>query len=186
MLSSYCLSSHSSQKKNAENVLRLNQRTHGHWLSWNVALFKSPRAVVNGSTGTKMRWWSGCTFSVEAEYTEVLSVLTDKHLMPEVNTLLDRAQKSYVGRHTLIRTFSLVVVSGNGVSRSSVLDTPCIPLGIVVYSLYYEVNFIWFDMLKFKIFNYVTFVVSFMPNRHIYSAVHCVHILPFTFRSQTL
>jgi len=116
----------------------------------------------------------------------VLNVLTVKHLRLEFNTFLGRAQKSNVGRHTLIWTISLVVVSGNRVSWSSVLDAPCIPLRNVVYSLYYEVNFIWFVMLKFKIFNYITFVVSFMPNRHIFAAIYCVHILPFTLHSRTL
>lgn len=116
----------------------------------------------------------------------VLSVLADKHLRLEVNTLLGRAQKSNVGRHTLIWTISFAVVSGNRVSCSSLLDTPCIPLGIVVYSLYYEVNFICFDMLKFKIFNYVTLVDSFMLNRHIYGAIYCLHILPFALHSRTL
>jgi len=172
--------------KNAGNVLRLNQRTHGHSRSWNVAPFKSARAAVNGLTGTKMRLWSGCSFSVESEYTRGFECPTDKHLRLEVYTFLGRVQKSNVGRHTLIWTISIVVVPGNRVSSSSVLDEPCIPLRIAVYSLYYEVNFIWFDMLKFKIFNYITFVVSFTPNRHIFAAIYCVHVLPITLHSRTL
>jgi len=116
----------------------------------------------------------------------VLSVLTDKHLRLEVNTFLGCAQKPNVDRHTSIWTISLVVGSGNRVSCSSVLDAPYIPLRIVVYSLYYEENFIWFDMLKFMIFNYITFVVSFTPSRHVFAAIYCPHILPFTLHSRTL
>jgi hypothetical protein len=41
-------------------------------------------------------------FQLKPNTLGVLSVLTDKHLRLEVNTLLGRAQKLNVGRHTLI------------------------------------------------------------------------------------
>jgi len=134
--------------KIAENVLRVNQSTHGHSRSWNVAPFKSPRAVVNGLTGTKCVGEVAVHFQLTLNKLGVLSVLTDKHLRLEVNTLLGRAQKSNVSRHTLIWTISLVVVSGNSVSCSSVLGTAFIPLGIVIYSLYNEVNVIWYTKIQ--------------------------------------
>jgi len=65
----------------AQNVLHLNQSTHGHIKSWTVAPFQRPQVVANGSDRHKKCVGEvSLNFQLQLNILEVLSVPPDKNL----------------------------------------------------------------------------------------------------------
>ena len=67
-------------KKNAQNMLHLNECMNGHICSRNVAPFQRFGGCCEWFYRQKMRWWSISSFLIAAEHTRVLSVYTDENL----------------------------------------------------------------------------------------------------------